>query len=97
MVRVENRARLFTLLSLHLRRTARTALIHKKTEVRNEVSRRYSFVPKLVAQLPLVVRHHDDLGGAGVELDELAQRPLVSPPGELLAVGPENDVAEDVD
>lgn len=65
--------------------------------MRKEVRRRYLFVPKVVAQLPLVVRHHDDLGVAGVELDELAQRPLVSPPGELLAVESENDVAEDVE
>ena len=96
VVRVENRARLFTLLSLHLRHTTHTALIHTKNEMRTGVSRRYLFVPKVVVQFPLLVRHHGNLGGVGVQLYKLAQCPLVSLPGERLPVGPEHGVAADV-
>jgi len=88
VVRVENRARLFTLLSLHIRHATRTALIHTKKEMRDGVSRPHLFVPKVVVQLPLLVRHHEDLGGVGVQLYKLAQCSLVSPPRERLPEDP---------
>jgi len=68
---------------------------YTKEEMRDGVSRRHHSVPKIVVQLPLLVRHHEDLGGVGVELDELAQCPLVSPLGERLPAAPEDEVAEE--
>ena len=64
--------------------------------MRDGVSRRLLFVPKVLVQLPRLVRRHDDLGGVELELKELSQCPLVSPPGQRLPVGTERDVADKV-
>jgi len=87
VVRVVSHDRLYKLLPLQLGHTMRTALIHKRTELREGVSGSHLFVPDVAIQLSHLVGHVDDTTtGAHLKFNELTRSRLIGPPGEPLPV-----------